>query len=297
QPDYIITVNISKKKINEWNNLLYKFIDEGKREHEEMSAFIREFKTTNEHLFKERNNSLSELRGGKTTTHRILSENTDIHNEEPSVFIHDKPDAPKEVLVENEPKKTKEQVVQPSIEGLEKSINQSDLESCDSIGDKSGDNYDLGTPIRRIDPVNTPYSGVHETTRSNEVESEHLYSASANEIDEKKPELKNLPHHLEYAYLHGDKSFPIIISSKLSKKEKMLLLHVLEKHSSCVSPIHVVPKKGGMTVVLNDNNELIPSRTVTRWRVILPNSNSTRRLREDDVHLSFWNFCLQENAV
>ncbi|GJW38992.1 hypothetical protein Tco_0064837 [Tanacetum coccineum] len=44
---------------------------------------------------------------------------------------------------------------------------------------------------------------------------------SANEIDEKKPELKILPQHLEYAYLHGDKSFPIIISSKLSEKEKM----------------------------------------------------------------------------
>ncbi|GKA00098.1 retrovirus-related pol polyprotein from transposon TNT 1-94 [Tanacetum coccineum] len=36
--------------------------------------------------------------------------------------------------------------------------------------------------------------------------------------------------------------------------------------SSWVSPIHVVPKKGGMTVVLNDNNELIPSRTVMGWR-------------------------------
>ncbi|GKD56797.1 hypothetical protein Tco_1290184 [Tanacetum coccineum] len=36
--------------------------------------------------------------------------------------------------------------------------------------------------------------------------------------------------------------------------------------SSWVSPIQVVPKKGGITVVLNDNNELIPSRTVTGWR-------------------------------
>ncbi|GJY91226.1 reverse transcriptase domain-containing protein [Tanacetum coccineum] len=35
-----------------------------------------------------------------------------------------------------------------------------------------------------------------------------------------------------------------------------------------VSLIHVVPKKGGMTLVLNDNNELIPSRTVTGWRVL-----------------------------
>ncbi|GKC77378.1 DNA-directed DNA polymerase, partial [Tanacetum coccineum] len=42
--------------------MLYKFIDEGKREQEEMRAFNHEFKTTNELLFKERNNSLSELR-------------------------------------------------------------------------------------------------------------------------------------------------------------------------------------------------------------------------------------------
>ncbi|GKF21946.1 reverse transcriptase, partial [Tanacetum coccineum] len=32
---------------------------------------------------------------------------------------------------------------------------------------------------------------------------------------------------------------------------------------SWVSPIHVVMKKGGMTIVLNDNNKLIPFRTVT----------------------------------
>ncbi|GJV99230.1 reverse transcriptase domain-containing protein [Tanacetum coccineum] len=225
------------------------------------------------------------------------------------------------------------------LKGLEKSINRADLESRDFIGDESGIDSDLATPIWRIDPVNTPYS-----------------------IDEKKHELKDLPHHLKYAYLHGDKSFPIIISSKLSKKEKKLLLQILEKHrgafawkmsdingispsfcthkilmeddfklviqpqrrlnpkvqdvvkneivklfdsgliypisdSSWVSPINVVPKKGGMTVVLNDNKELIPSCTVTGWRVILPNSNSTRRSREDNFHLSLWNFCLQENVI
>ena len=30
-----------------------------------------------------------------------------------------------------------------------------------------------------------------------------------------------------------------------------------------VSPIQVVPKKGGIIIVKNDNNELIPIRTVT----------------------------------
>ncbi|GJU26342.1 hypothetical protein Tco_1164963 [Tanacetum coccineum] len=36
--------------------IVNKFTEEGKREHEKMDAFIKEFKTTNEHLLKERNN-------------------------------------------------------------------------------------------------------------------------------------------------------------------------------------------------------------------------------------------------
>ena len=34
-----------------------------------------------------------------------------------------------------------------------------------------------------------------------------------------------------------------------------------------VSPVHVVPKKGGFTVIRNERNELIPTRTMTGWRV------------------------------
>ena len=33
--------------------------------------------------------------------------------------------------------------------------------------------------------------------------------------------------------------------------------------NSWVSPVHVVPKKGGFTVIRNEKNELIPTRTVT----------------------------------
>ncbi|GJY64007.1 reverse transcriptase domain-containing protein [Tanacetum coccineum] len=36
--------------------------------------------------------------------------------------------------------------------------------------------------------------------------------------------------------------------------------------SPWVSPVHCVPKKGGMTVVENEDNELIPTRLVMRWR-------------------------------
>ncbi|GKE54711.1 DNA-directed DNA polymerase [Tanacetum coccineum] len=124
------------------------------------------------------------------------------------------------------------------LKGLEKSINHSDLESCECFESKANDDSNLRKPIRRIDYVNTSYSVVQEIARPNKVdkvESKHLYSASANEIDEKKPELKNLPHHLEYAYLHDDKSFHIMISSKLSEKEKMLLLQVLEKRKGAIA--------------------------------------------------------------
>ncbi|GJU75818.1 reverse transcriptase domain-containing protein [Tanacetum coccineum] len=37
--------------------------------------------------------------------------------------------------------------------------------------------------------------------------------------------------------------------------------------SPWVSPVHCVPKKGGFTVVENDENELIPTRLVTGWRI------------------------------
>ncbi|GJW06701.1 reverse transcriptase domain-containing protein, partial [Tanacetum coccineum] len=62
----------------------------------------------------------------------------------------------------------------------EKSINQSDLESCDKTDD------DSETPIWHIEQVNTPYLESQETKRPDKTQNEHLYSASANKIDEKK---------------------------------------------------------------------------------------------------------------
>ncbi|GKC38161.1 putative nucleotidyltransferase, ribonuclease H [Tanacetum coccineum] len=204
---------------------------------------------------------------------------------------------------------------------LEKSIDQ----CCESGSCNENDESDPENLMRRIKSTNTPYPVTQGTTKCDDVISEHLYSTSANEIDEKKPELKNLPQHLEYAYLHKDKSFPIIISYKLSKKEKNSLLQILMEDyykpviqpqrrlnpkvqdvvkneivklidsrliylisdSSWVSPIHVVPKKGGMTVVLNDNNELIPSSIVTGWRVCIDFRKLNDATRKDNFPLPF----------
>ncbi|GJS84562.1 reverse transcriptase domain-containing protein [Tanacetum coccineum] len=141
-------------------------------------------------------------------------------------------------------------------------------------------------------------------------------------------ELKDLPSHLEYAYLEDNDKLPVIIAKGLKDDEKDALLKVLKSHkqaiackitdikgidpcfcthkilmeddykptaksqirvnpkihevikkevlklldaemiypisdSPWVSPVHCVPKKGGITVIANEENELIPTRLVT----------------------------------
>ena len=57
--------------------------------------------------------------------------------------------------------------------------------------------------------------------------------------------------------------------------------------SSWVSPVQVVPKKGGMTVVKNDNNEFIPTRTVTGWCVCMDYRKLNKAIRNDHFPLLF----------
>ena len=57
--------------------------------------------------------------------------------------------------------------------------------------------------------------------------------------------------------------------------------------SSWVSLVQVVPKKGGMTVVKNDNNEFIPTRTVTGWRVCMDCHKLNKATRKDHFPLPF----------
>ena len=57
--------------------------------------------------------------------------------------------------------------------------------------------------------------------------------------------------------------------------------------SPWVSPVHVVPKKGGFTVIRNDRNELIPTRTVTGWRVCIDYRKLNTSTRKDHFPLSF----------
>ena len=57
--------------------------------------------------------------------------------------------------------------------------------------------------------------------------------------------------------------------------------------SPWVSPVHVVPKKDGFTVIRNEKNELIPTRTVTGWRICIDYRKLNTATRKDHFPLPF----------
>ncbi|GJV45738.1 reverse transcriptase domain-containing protein [Tanacetum coccineum] len=151
-------------------------------------------------------------------------------------------------------------------------------------------------------------------------------------------ELKDLPSHLEYAYLEGTDKLPVIIAKSLKDDEKEALLKVLKSHKQAiawkitdikginprfcthkilmeedykpavqiqrwvnpkihkVSPVHCVPKKGGMTVVVNEDNELIPTRLVIGWRVCIDYRKLNEATRKDLFPLPFMDQMLERLA-
>ena len=63
-----------------------------------------------------------------------------------------------------------------------------------------------------------------------------------------------------------------------------------------VSPIQVVPKKSGITVVRNQDNELIPTRVANSWRVYIDYRRQNQVTRKDHFHLSFIDQALERLA-
>nr|GEV49151.1 reverse transcriptase domain-containing protein [Tanacetum cinerariifolium] len=66
--------------------------------------------------------------------------------------------------------------------------------------------------------------------------------------------------------------------------------------SPWVSRVHCVPKKGGFTVVENEENELIPTRLVTRWRVCIDYRQLNEATRKDYFPLMFMDQMLERLA-
>ena len=75
------------------------------------------------------------------------------------------------------------------------------------------------------------------------------------------------------------------------KKEVIKWLHegfiYVISYSSWVSPVQLVPKKGGMTIVKNNKEEIISTRTITRWRVCIDYQKHNKATRKDHFPLPF----------
>nr|GEW62835.1 reverse transcriptase domain-containing protein [Tanacetum cinerariifolium] len=142
--------------------------------------------------------------------------------------------------------------------------------------------------------------------------------------------LKDLPPHLEYTFLEGDDKLPIIIAKDLKDEEKTAFIkddfkpavqhqrrvnpkirEVIKKEvlkllnaeliypisdSPWVSPMHCVPKKGGFTVVENEEKELIPTRLLMGWCVCIDYQNLNDTTRKEHFPLPFMDQMLERLA-
>ncbi|GKG25390.1 hypothetical protein Tco_0396018 [Tanacetum coccineum] len=80
--------------------------------------------------------------------------------------------------------------------------------------------------------------------------------------------------------------------------EKLLDAGLIYPISNCpwVSPVHCVPKKGGITVVTNDENELVPTRLVTGWIVCIDYRKLNEAIWKDHFPLPFMDQMLERLA-
>nr|GEX61701.1 DNA-directed DNA polymerase [Tanacetum cinerariifolium] len=156
-----------------------------------------------------------------------------------------------------------------------------------------------------------------------------IYEAKSDKSSVDEPpevKLKDLPPHLEYAFLEGDDKLPVIIAKDLSVEEKTSLItdfkpavqhqrrvnpkiydvikqeviKLLEagllypiSDSPWVSPVYCVPKKGGFTVIENKDNELIPTRLVTDWRICIDYRKLNEATQKDHFPLPFMDQMLE----
>ncbi|GJW73549.1 hypothetical protein Tco_0132919 [Tanacetum coccineum] len=170
---------------------------------------------------------------------------------------------------ENEPEVTKD-TVQPSTEHpprLSKHMNRYDQSVTFKVGDTKTLSYNIIETVNRVDVIDIACEEyVQEVLKTSE--SGNPTSTSDLTINSRSPSFHSLRRgvvkspDLELKDLH-----PI-----LRMRFGGLIYPISD--SPWVSPVHCVPKKGGITVVKNEENELIPTRLVTGWRVCIDYENS-----------------------
>ncbi|GKA92664.1 reverse transcriptase domain-containing protein [Tanacetum coccineum] len=93
--------------------------------------------------------------------------------------------------------------------------------------------FDLEGDIRLLEKLlnNDPSSPLP----LKELDYEELKMIKSSIDDPSELELKDLPSHLEYAFLEGTDKLPVIISKKLKDEEKAALLKVLKSHKRAIA--------------------------------------------------------------
>ncbi|XP_027364478.1 uncharacterized protein LOC113871585, partial [Abrus precatorius] len=91
---------------------------------------------------------------------------------------------------------------------------------------------------------------------------------------------------------------PIILDVVKKEVTKLLQAGIIYpiSDSTWVSPVQVVPKKSGLTVVKNEKDELIPTRVQNSWRVCIDYRRLNQATRKDHFPLPFIDQMLERLA-
>nr|GFB02022.1 reverse transcriptase domain-containing protein [Tanacetum cinerariifolium] len=145
------------------------------------------------------------------------------------------------------------------------------------------------TDIKGIDPEFCSHKILLEEEHSPKVQSQRRVNLKIHDVIKKEVE-KLLDAGLIYTISDSPWVSPIHC---VPKKGGMT---VIKNDENELVPTRLVPKKGGMTVVKNDENKLVPTRLVTGWRVCIDYRKHNEATRKDHFLLPFMDQMLERLA-